>query len=192
MKTYFAAALIALCSSTSFAQKAPTWTKEPTAVFGITLGAPLGNEAISECGGVKAETVSPSIAVCAMNRPGYGDISIAGFPVAEFDGGLLRREDGIVTGLYIHGKHSSYHQIKTLLLERYGKPTAVTTETVQNGMGASFKSELAMWNGKNVTLILKERSGEIDRTGVHFSHNLTAVKKMLEREKALKESASKM
>lgn len=192
MKGYWFAAVLVLCAAPGFAQKAQFWAKEPTAVFGITLGAVLTNEAISECGGVKAETVAPAIAACAMARPGYGDILVAGLPVQEFEGGLIRREDDVVTGIYLHGKHSDYHQIKTVLLARYGRPSAIRSETLKNGMGATFTSELSMWNGKNVTLVLKERSGEINNTGVHFSHNATAVKNMLEREKALKDSASKM
>lgn len=189
-KLVLAVAMIA--SMAAYAQKISVWPKEPNAVFGIALGETLDNAAISECGGVKVETQSMPISVCSMSRPGYGDLSIAGFPVPVFERGFVRREDGVVTSISLSGKHDDYQSIKTLLVERYGRPTTVRTETLQNGMGASFKSEVLTWSGKSVTLLLKERSGSIDQTSAFFSHNATAVKSMLDREKALKESASKM
>lgn len=183
---------VLLAPSLGLAQKAKPWAQEPAAVFGIPLGQTFGNERIAECGGVKVEDGSNPVSACSMYRPSYGNLTIAGFPVDVFDGGLVMREDDVVTSIYLHGKQSNYRAIKTLMLERYGRPTSTSVETLQNGMGAKFNSELLIWSGKAVTLVLKERNESVDTTAAHFSHNAHAVKKMIDREKALKDSASKM
>ena len=185
-------AVLVCASLSAYAQKATPWQKEPTAVFGIALGEVLDNAAIGECGGAKPQSTEESIAACTMHRPRDGDLVIAGLPVSVFDGGFVRREDGVVTSISLRGKQGDYQSIKTLLLERYGRPTVVRTEALQNAMGATFKSEVLTWYGKKVSLILEERSDSIDTTRAFFSHNATATKRLLEREKSLKESASKM
>lgn len=185
-------AVVMLAALAAHAQKTSPWAKEPSAVFGIALGEVLDNSSISECGGVKVEGSGTPVSVCAMNRPGFGGILIAGFPVPAFESGFVQREDGVVTAIALHGKHDDYQSIKTLLIERYGRPTLVRTDTLQNGLGAIFKSERSSWIGKQVTLTLKERGDEIDKTSAYFSHNATAMKNLLNREKSLKDSASKM
>lgn len=192
MRKYIAAALVSLCAATSFAQKAQVWKLEPEAVFGIPIGGALENDRISECGGVKADAEKHPIAVCAMQRPGYGGILIAGFPVPVFDNGFINREDGVVTTLVLNGKHKDYKDIKTLLVERYGKPTLSKVERLQNKMGATFTSEVLYWNGKKVGLTLHERSGTVDETSAFFTSLAHAKKTVRDREIDLKDAASKM
>lgn len=192
MKKYIATALVSLCAAPCFAQKAQVWKLEPDAVFGVAIGQVLENDRISECGGVKVEAQKHPIAVCAMSRPGYGGISIAGFPVPGFDGGFIQREDGVVTSVLLNGKHSAYPEIKALLIERYGKPTTAKVERLQNKMGATFSSEVLSWNGKSVMLTLQERSGTIDESTAFFSSVEHLKKKAQDRDKDIKGSASKM
>lgn len=184
-----AACLVAL---SAHAQKKQSWPAEPSAVFGIPIGEKFENDRISECGGVKAEADKNPVAVCAMARPGYGGILIAGFPVAVFEDGYIGREDGVVNSMILNGKQANYRDIRTLLVERYGKPTFATVEKLQNKMGATFSSEVLTWEGKNVNLMLRERSDTVDKTVAFFTHIGQASKRQAEREKALKDSASKM
>ncbi len=192
MKRYIVAAAICLCAVNCFAQKAQAWKLEPEAVFGIPIGETLENDRISECGGVKVDAEKHPIAVCAMQRPGYGGISIAGFPVPGFDGGFIQREDGVVTSILLSGKQSSYRDIKALLIERYGRPTTARTERLQNKMGATFTSEVLFWSGRKVSLTLQERSGSIDETTAFFASIPHATKRALDKENDIKGSASKM
>lgn len=192
MKKYIAAALISLCAVSSFAQKTQAWKLEPEAVFGIPIGGTLENDRISECGGVKADEGKQPIAVCAMQRPSYGGVLIAGFPVPVFDNGFIDRDDGIVTTVVLNGKHKDYQDIKTLLIERYGKPSLTKVDRLQNKMGATFTSETLFWNGKRVSLTLQERSGTVDETTAFFSSVAHARKKAQDRQNDLKGSASKM
>ncbi|MDZ7862850.1 hypothetical protein [Acidovorax sp.] len=190
-KIAIAAACLVVFSA--LGQKKPAgWPNEPTAVFGVPIGEKLENDRIGQCGGVKADAEKNPVAVCAMERPGYGGIIIAGFPVPVFDGGYIDRDDGVVTSIILHGKHSNYRDIKALLMERYGKPTRTWTEKLQNKMGATFSSEALDWEGKSVTLKLRERSDTVDQTSVFFTSQSHLNKKATEREKSLKESATKM
>lgn len=188
----FAVAAACLIALSANAQKKPLWPKEPTALFGVPMGAKLENERISECGGVKADPEKNPVAVCAMSRPSYGGVMIAGFPVDVFSDGFINREDEVVTSIMLNGKHTSYASIRALLVERYGKPQKTTVEKLQNKMGAVFSSEVLYWFGSKVSLTLHERNGTIDKTTAMFVYVENADKKAIEREKALKESASKM
>lgn len=183
---------LALALAMPLTAAAQTWKQEPSAVFGIPIGGQLENDRISECGGVKAEEGNQPIAVCAMQRPGYGGILIAGFPVPVFESGFIDREDGTVTTVVLNGKHANYKDIKTLLVERYGKPTTSRIERLQNKMGATFTSEVSFWNGKNVSLTLQERSGTVDETTAFFASVPHARKKAQDRQNDLKGAASKM
>lgn len=187
-------ALLIVTSFAANAQKPATWIKEPSAVFGIVLGEVLDNAAIGECGGAKPILEGPAgpLTVCSMARPSFGNLEIAGFPVPVFERGFVARDDGVVTSILLQGGHDDYPSIKALLQERYGRPSAVRVETLQNAMGAAFKSESSVWVGKNVTMVLNERSGSANKSAVRFSHNASEAKKTMEQEKKLKESASKM
>lgn len=184
-----AACLVAL---SVHAQKKQPWPAEPTAVFGIPIGERFENDRIEECGGVKAETEKNPVAACALIRPGFGGITISGFPIPSFEEGFIGREDGIVTAIMLHGQQAHYGGIKGVLVERYGKPHKTTTEKVQNKMGAVFTSEVLYWEGKKVALTLYERSGKVDRTSALFTSLEQSAKRSGDHEKTLKESASKL
>ena len=191
------AAVMAI-SNFALAQKSNTplrnvqWKSEPPSVFGIKLGETLLAGAVPSCGGIKEKDVDPEITVCAMYRPSSSGVSIAGFPISEFQSGNILLRDDIATSISIEARHADYGSVKRLLVERYGKPTKSTNQVMQNNLGASFSSEKHIWLGKNITLMLDERAGRVDQTSVFFSHVKSAEKYQQEAEKKRKADAVKM
>ncbi|MDO8263687.1 MAG: hypothetical protein Q7T21_10745 [Gallionella sp.] len=168
------------------------WKSEPSSVFGIKLGETLIGDAVPPCGGFKGKDVDPEITVCAMYRPSSSGISIAGFPVSEFQSGNVLLRDDIATSILIEARHNDYGSVKRLLVERYGEPTTSKNQVIQNNLGASFSSEKHIWLGKNITLTLDERAGRVDQTTIFFSHIKSAEKYEQEAEKKRKAGAAKM
>jgi hypothetical protein len=162
------------------------WMSEPSSVFGIRLGETLIGDAVPPCGGIK------DITVCAMYRPSSSGISIAGFPISEFQSGNVFLRDDIATSISIEARHADYGSVKRLLIERYGAPKISTSQIIQNGLGASFSSERHVWLGKKITLVLDERGGKVDQTRVFFSHIKSAARHQEEVETKGKANAAKM
>ena len=168
------------------------WASEPSSVFGIKLGQPLLGEAIPPCGGIVGNEVDPAITVCAMYRPSLHGVSIAGFPIAEFQSGFVILSEDIVTSILIEARRSDYNAVKRVLIERYGKPTSISNEVKQNRVGGKFNSEEYLWVGKNVTLQLDEIGDKVDQTKVFFYDMKSAEKFKHEAELKRKTDAAKM
>lgn len=183
-----ALALLAISCTSAWSQ---TWSREPTSVFGLKLGAPLKPGDLEPCD-TKAQDSGP-LAFCRTDSVGYSaPFLVGGFPVREFREGMLTVDDGVVSALMIQGNHSDYAQIRALLIERYGAPTKRVAAEVQNTAGAAFKSERLTWIGKRVSIVLIERSGRVDQTAVNFMHNASTASSAQEREQKTKADAAKM
>lgn len=162
---------------TANAQSVP-WAAEPADVFGIPLGQRLANDDVRDCGGVQADASAQKVQACAIEKPRFseGDIAISGLPIDAFRSGTIGRDDGLVTGVALASDHARYSEVRTILMERYGKPTRASKSAVQSKAGANFNSETLVWSGSHVTLTLMERSGDVGRTSTVFVHNASAKK----------------
>jgi hypothetical protein len=160
------------------AASAQAWKQEPDSVLGIALGRPLSNDAIKSCGGVQVQQESDAIQACATQKPQFGDgpILIGGIPVEVFKYGAVVRDSGAVAQIELMGSNDRYEEAKRILVERYGKPTKVSKNTVQNKAGANFASEQVAWRGKNVSLVLDQRAGTVGEFSAVFTHLETAAK----------------
>ena len=79
-----------------------------------------------------------------------------------------------VKSVMVNAKHENYRDVKAVLIERYGRPTSTKKETLQNGYGAKFSSEVLHWQGRRVSLTLHERTSTVDKTAFIFRDNFKA------------------
>ena len=62
-----------------------------------------------------------------------------------------------------------YQEVTQALTERYGQPTSVRVDTIQNRLGASFEQRIYYWEGP-LSVISAARFGEdLTTSEVHFS-----------------------
>ena len=184
----------ALALLAPLATLAQNWKLEPDAVFGIKIGAVLNYDDIRHCGDAVNPDEKPRIPVCAKNKPMFGDgVMLFGpLPIDAFSlGGAIIRE-GVVTTIELSGDNQNYAQARRVLMERYGKPTKATKETVQNKLGASFTSERLVWMGKRVMLTLDERAGTVSDFSAMFTHIGSALKSGEAQDAKTKKDASKL
>lgn len=170
-----AAALIT-AGHAAFAQgKSAAWPKEPTSVFGIPLGGEMKDEDLRDCGGIHDPSQENPVAVCALKKGMFGgDVLIAHIPIDSMDDGVVQRKDFVVKSVMVNAKHENYRDVKAVLIERYGRPTSTKKETLQNGYGAKFSSEVLHWQGKRVSLTLHERTSSAEKTAFIFLDNSKA------------------
>jgi hypothetical protein len=79
-----------------------------------------------------------------------------------------------------------YEALRAIFEERYGKPSEVREERVQNRMSAKFTNETTFWRGKSVTIALGRYGTRVD-TG----YALFAVKAVHDRENEESQKAFK-
>lgn len=179
MKNFLVAAALAVglgaTSHSALAQgKATAWPKEPTAVFGIPLGGEMKDEDLRDCGGIYDPSQDYPVAVCALKKGMFGgDVLIAHIPIDSMEDGVVQRKDFVVKSVMVNAKHENYRDVKAVLIERYGRPTSTKKETLQNGYGAKFSSEVLHWQGRRVSLTLHERTSTADKTAFIFLGNST-------------------
>lgn len=167
------AAALVTAGHAAFAQgKATAWPKEPTSVFGIPLGGEMKDEDLRDCGGIHDPSQEYPVAVCALKKGMFGgDVLIAHIPIDSMDDGVVQRKDFVVKSVMVNAKHENYRDVKAVLIERYGRPTSTKKETLQNGYGAKFSSEVLHWQGRRVSLTLHERTSAADKTAFIFLDN---------------------
>lgn len=187
-------ATLAGASHSAFAQgKGASWAKEPAAVFGIPLGGEMKDEDLRDCGGIQDPSKEYPVAVCALKKGMFGgDVLIAHIPIDSMDEGIVERQNFVVKSVMVTAKHENYRDVKAVLMERYGKPSATAKETLQNGYGAKFSSEILRWQGRRVSLTLHERVNTLDKTVFIFSDTTKAAAAAASEGKKLKADAAKL
>lgn len=175
-KAFIAAAIVAAFAtspiSASAQGKPAAWPKEPTSVFGIPLGGEMKDEDLRDCGGIHDPSQEYPVAVCALKKGMFGgDVLIAHIPIDSMEDGVVQRKDFVVKSVMVNAKHENYRDVKAVLIERYGRPTSTKKETLQNGYGAKFSSEVLHWQGRRVSLTLHERTSAADKTAFIFLDN---------------------
>lgn len=193
MKKVMFMALTAIAFSASAQpSKQVKWTKEPASVFGIQLGSELDDRLIPYC--IDSDLPTPEmLPFCSEDpRDGRGITEIQRLPIPEFGTGQIARHRGVVSAVRFTGSNENYQRIKDILVERYGRPAATTGSSVQNKIGASFKSEEAIWAGSRVSILLEQRHGTIDQFLITFSHMATAKKLQQQDQQRTKSAADRL
>jgi hypothetical protein len=173
---------------------AQNWAKETNTMFGIKLGAPIASSSVPQCAPTTRAYGIPS-GPCYEGSGPYSDRiarlwgldalrQIASSAYAYF-------HEGSVESIGVDVKYNDYQTFKAILLERYGPPTKITRSEVMTGVGTKIPIETLEWNGRQNTLILIERSGQVDQAQMLFSNNAMREKKHRASQDQIKEGASK-
>lgn len=140
-----------------------TWDKEPESLLGIRLGVPLA-ESLGECPKNRfGYTLQWELMCWQYFAPNFFEIAnppAIGVFVSDVKVGVVENRVETVFFQFLHLEHE---KVATLLMAKYGPPTQVKSNIVQNKMGASFESKEMTWIGKNLTLSYNSRAGKIDR-----------------------------
>jgi hypothetical protein len=180
MKTLLLTLALILCVYPSaFSQG---WN-EPTSVFNIPFGS------------------SPDKVQDAMRADGQDNIRIkmckpSGClwphyltPTLFVDAFLTFNAAGGLAGAKMDANHSSYSELRAIVLERYGKPSQQDEESVQTHGGATLRSERISYVGESVVVTLKERCGSVNKSclAIYTKELLSEGKR--ERDQAVKQGA---
>jgi hypothetical protein len=118
--------------------------------------------------------------VCLNQRNiGNGNGTIAGFDADVryyFVNGRLDR----ISGSFKCANHDS---VAKAITAKYGPPTSVQLQTIQNRMGATYPSELRKWTSTTAIILLKERGENIDYSHLDIFDPATAKSLNDERDK---------
>lgn len=90
--------------------------------------------------------------------------SIAGAPIRVL---VLYYYSGKLETISIAFDEKHFSQVAAALSEKYGQGT-LTSETVQNRMGATFENRILSWRRGQATLEAKRYSGKIDTSSVMY------------------------
>jgi len=182
MKNIFTAilAIALLFSNMATAQKSKKefygpnlpWPNEPTSFFGIKLGAPLA-DSMSKCVKVGYSRYGTSRcwwqlsagenlqAFVIENSPRIGEHWVGNVFVSVVD--------NLVEQMSITVSANNSSELATILLDKFGTPHKMETETKQNRMGAKFESTKMTWVGVTYKLTYETIDGKIDEGSIHIS-----------------------
>lgn len=192
MKIWFLLIMTSLATASVQAQTLKPWVKEPSAIFGIAIGQPLDTDRIDKCGGKRADPLKERVPACIMSDSSSGNLTLSDFPGDLFDTGFIQTNDGVVASLLLKAPHSKFIEVRQLLIERYGKPTTFEMQTLQNGYGKKFSSEVMVWAGKSITLTVSERMSDTNVSGVYFGSNAQSAANSSGRKKSIQDALNKM
>jgi hypothetical protein len=66
----------------------------------------------------------------------------------------------------------SYPTAVAVFQERYGKPTKVLTESWISQAGLSVPSQILRWEGKRISIAMRQRNSQIDRSQILYDTDL--------------------
>jgi hypothetical protein len=72
--------------------------------------------------------------------------------------------------IYVPIQESNFDQLFSLYLQRFGTPTSVKNQTVQNAFGATFDDVKAVWINGNDNITLIKRAGAIDSSVIIYRY----------------------
>ena len=195
MKGYLIAVITIFISIGHPVVAAPTsksvgWSKEPSTVLGVKIGAALADQEIPPC--PKISVRSPTSRtnemvyddnhkeLCWKDSLGYWGLwGLENTPSLGFGYvANMRLDDGglVVSGLTIRTPIENYGKLKALLIERYGRPTEIGRQRYSNGFGAITSGEILVWRGRDIRLQVEE-VGNDQHSQAWFSSQTLAARK---------------
>jgi hypothetical protein len=155
MNTKFAIALLLLSAAFTSGQtkKSETWA-EPDGFLGVPFNAG------------QAEARSKLDLKCDGEGTCTYDLRLMDLPLRLFFNFDDRDKLGRV---FANFRSSSFEVVRGVFVQRYGKPTQVSTQTVTTALGDRIEIETCGWIGENVSIALTKyfpREGETVREGI--------------------------
>lgn len=92
------------------------------------------------------------------------NLNVSGIGVYQIFEFIPNPENGIplLFRITIKSNMDYWSQFFSAYTEKYGKPTSLTTEKVQNGVGATFDKITAVWANKESSILLEQRATQIN------------------------------
>lgn len=188
----FAVPLAFLCiaSTTEAATKGGDtgWPQQPTSFMGITLSEPLTRQ-INQC---IAGSYPPKLCYQEPYHGYYYDLS--GLPEI----GILGYSVSVMTfeseirQMSMDLDSDDYGTIKSMLLEKYGKPKLEGAGPVRTKVGATFQNEKLLWEGDRYLVVLMRYGETIDKSSVVVINKSVADKAKESKMKKQSENSSKI
>lgn len=190
VKLSLSLAIICMASAAHGASKGSEgqWLQEPRSFIGIKLDEKLTYQ-LKEC---PADYSIPD-EIC-YKRPFQGYYPLFAVPSLGLHGytaGVMTH-DSQIREISLDTKADDYEIVKSMFIQKYGKPTLQKTETVKTKVGASFQNEKLYWDGRKVSIILKKYSDTIDKSSVSVINKAVAIKAVEAEQSKLSESASQL
>ena len=164
------------------------WSQEPTSFIGINLEEKLTYQ-LKQC---PADYSVPD-EIC-YQRPFQGYYPLFAVPSLGLHGytaGVLTH-DSQIREITLDTKADDYEAVKSMFIQKYGKPTLQKTEAVKTKVGAIFQNEKLYWDGRKVSIILKKYSDTIEKSSVSVINKAVATKAVEAQRSKLTENASQL
>lgn len=75
-----------------------------------------------------------------------------------------------------------WDQMREALVAKFGQPTSISSESVQNRMGAQFENDSALWESDASSLLIQKYCGDVDSSVLVLNHN--QFRKLAEQQKS--------
>jgi hypothetical protein len=155
-------------------------------VFGIELGKPLN---LPECSGDLSQRPcvrkEPGMWGLVTNQAGAGTDAWLSLPVGgstpsflNVPAGLIDVENGVVESISLmtNGINGQEEGLR-LLVAKFGKPSTVTTQAVQNRMGAHFHTIWAVWHRSGYIVKYDSAVDDLDHGEINIQTDAYAAAK---------------
>lgn len=190
MKKSLSLVLICVAGAAQGANKGTegSWSQEPTSFIGINLDEKLTYQ-LKQC----PSDYSVPDEVC-YKTPFQGYYPLFALPALGLHGytaGVMTHESQI-REISLETKADDYDSVKSMFIQKYGKPTLQKTEVVKTKVGATFQNEKLYWDGRKVSIVLKKYSDTIEKSSVSVINKAVATKAVEAEQSKLTENASQL
>lgn len=191
MKTLYPLLVLSFACSAAFPSE--RWPQEPTSVFGVPIGAQLAPGTFPTCEepgiankyrGTETLCFQPAM----MGLP--AKLRNVDIPRVAQDVSVIENA-GLVQAVVVGFHTDAYSRMKAMLTERYGKPTSVTQGTATTRMNVKVPNETSHWSGAAMSIVIYERSGDIDSGAAEFTSNEAAARRATDERSTVQSGAAK-
>lgn len=183
-------ALMCMAAATHAANESPRahWPLEPTSFIGIKFDQKLIYQ-LKEC----PANYSVPDEIC-YNKPIRGYYPLFAVPSLGLHGYTagVATYDSLIQEIKLTTKIEDYETLKSMLVQKYGKPSLQGGELVKTRAGATFQNEKLYWEGLKVSIILTKYSDTIDKSSLSVINNSVAIKAVKAEHDKLIKSASQL
>lgn len=161
--------LAAICTATAAhgakkSTEAEVWTQEPTSFIGIKLDENLIYQ-LKQCPDDYDFNAPEEMCYERPYVKNYYSLRYTP-PLGIGYGAAVMMHESQIREIRLTTKEDNYETVKSMLLQKYGKPLKQSSETVKTKVGAAFQNEKTYWDGKRVTIILERYYDTIDKSSV--------------------------
>lgn len=181
------------------AAPAKGWKEEPTSFLGIALDSafPGPMQACPTRGSGSSRYVDPNdprmLAAMCVGPLFENSYQIFSAPKLGFDYKLRAFNYGANVGSFeLTSSTDNYSAMKDMLVARYGAPTLKSSLPFDTKGGGKFQSEQLTWVGKNVILVLRQFSGDINTSSISLQTNAYLDTQKAKAGEAARSNASKL